>query len=95
MSDGSMDLRAQLLALLAAGAPRAVCVAFSGGRDSTVLLHALAGLRTDLASGGVAALSVRAVHVDHQMQAPSGQWAVHCEAVFPELITFNGPCTLA
>ena len=43
-----------------------LCVALSGGRDSSVLLHALAGLRER------ARWQLRAVHVDHGLQAASG-----------------------
>jgi tRNA(Ile)-lysidine synthase len=48
----------------------AVCVAFSGGLDSTVLLHALARLR---------AYPLRAVHIDHGLHADSSSWREHCE----------------
>ena len=51
----------------------ALCVSFSGGLDSTVLLTALAR-----ASAGHAQLRVRAVHIDHQLHPDSGQWAEHC-----------------
>ena len=44
-------------------------VGYSGGLDSTVLLHALARQ----APG-----RVRAVHVDHGLQPLSGDWAEHC-----------------
>lgn len=49
-------------------------VAFSGGCDSTVLLHALVVLRETLA------VPIIAVHVDHGLQAPSEAWARHCAA---------------
>lgn len=45
-------------------------VAFSGGRDSTVLLHALRKV-----SG------VSATHIDHGLSADSGAWARHCAGV--------------
>ncbi|MDX1250874.1 MAG: tRNA lysidine(34) synthetase TilS [Gammaproteobacteria bacterium] len=51
-------------------------VAYSGGRDSTVLLHTLAGLRPLLPAD----LELRAVHVDHGLSRHSGEWARHCEA---------------
>ncbi len=61
-------------ALAAADAePTGLCVAFSGGRDSTVLLHALYQLQL---TG-----PLQAVHVDHGLQAESAAWATHCEAV--------------
>lgn len=45
-------------------------LAYSGGLDSSVLLHLLA----------TAGLPLRAVHVDHGLQAASPQWAEHCAA---------------
>ncbi len=48
-----------------------LCVGVSGGRDSLVLLHALAGLR---ASGFV----LSAVHVDHGLSANAARWASFC-----------------
>ncbi len=54
-------------------APRYL-VAFSGGLDSTVLLHAMIGeahrRRTRL----------KAVHINHNLQSESASWAQHCEA---------------
>jgi len=60
-----------------AAAPRAteICVALSGGLDSSVLLHALAGLRRSDRLRGL-----RAVHVDHGLQSESGDWGRHCRA---------------
>ncbi|MBK8285958.1 MAG: hypothetical protein IPK97_14415 [Ahniella sp.] len=46
-------------------------VALSGGLDSTVLLHALAGL-TEARSIGL-----RACHVDHGLNIESAGWAQH------------------
>ncbi len=46
-----------------------LCLAFSGGRDSTVLLNALAALRSR------AGFELRAVHVNHQLQAGAAAWA--------------------
>jgi tRNA(Ile)-lysidine synthase len=51
-----------------------LCVAFSGGPDSTALLHALADLPEAHARG------LRAIHVDHGLQAESARWAAHCRA---------------
>ncbi len=48
-------------------------VAHSGGLDSTVLLHCLAH------SDAARARGLRAVHIDHCLQADSMQWARHCE----------------
>lgn len=49
-----------------------LCIALSGGRDSSVLLHALAGLREQ------AGWQLRAVHVNHGLQPAAGDWARHC-----------------
>jgi tRNA(Ile)-lysidine synthase len=51
-----------------------MCVAFSGGGDSSTLLHALAALPAARARG------LRAVHVDHRLHADSARWAAHCQA---------------
>lgn len=56
-----------------AGPPARFVVAFSGGLDSTVLLHALVCSRTEHGK------SILAVHVDHGLQAESRNWAAHCE----------------
>ena len=49
------------------GAPSRYVIAFSGGLDSTVLLASLAALDRKV--------PILAVHVDHQLQAASGDWA--------------------
>ncbi|MFI4954619.1 MAG: ATP-binding protein, partial [Gammaproteobacteria bacterium] len=43
-------------------------VAYSGGLDSTVLLHWLWQQN----------LPVHAIHINHQLQAPAAEWAQHC-----------------
>jgi tRNA(Ile)-lysidine synthase len=60
----------QQLDRLALPPDAAVCVAFSGGLDSTVLLHAMARLHGH---------RLRAVHIDHGLHADSSSWRVHCE----------------
>jgi tRNA(Ile)-lysidine synthase len=55
--------------------PARFLVAFSGGLDSTALLHAVAGVREQHST------DVVAVHIDHQLQADSSDWARHCETV--------------
>jgi tRNA(Ile)-lysidine synthase len=45
-------------------------VAYSGGPDSTALLHALAARMPRPA--------LRALHIDHGLHAESGAWALHC-----------------
>ncbi len=53
-------------------------LAFSGGLDSTVLLHLLAEIR-DLVSG-----RVQAVHVHHGLHAAADAWSEHCARVCAE-----------
>lgn len=57
------------------GSPARLCVAYSGGRDSTVLLHSLARL-TKASPDNTP--SVRAVHVNHQLQLEAEDWARQC-----------------
>ncbi len=55
--------------------PRRVWVAYSGGLDSTVLLHALAARRDALPA------PLHAVHVNHNLHPDSARWARDCQAV--------------
>lgn len=48
-------------------------VGFSGGADSTALLHALVSIQEQLAK------PVRAVHVNHALQPQADAWQKHCE----------------
>ena len=60
------------------GAARPVLVGFSGGLDSTVLLHLLhllAGAPSTLHRG------LRAIHVHHGLQPQADAWARHCQSV--------------
>ena len=70
---------------LRADDPPALCVAFSGGPDSTTLLHALAQLPE------ARERSLRALHVDHGLHADSGAWAEHCTAFCASI---NVPLTM-
>lgn len=70
----SAALRAVLQHALHAHPAGALCVAYSGGPDSTALLHALAHLPEARARG------LRALHVDHALHAESAHWAAHCRA---------------
>lgn len=49
--------------------PACFVVAYSGGVDSTVLLHALHAM----------GVPVHAVHVNHQIQAQAHDWELHCQ----------------
>ena len=68
----SFDRKSLLRKLLAladlAGRPSRLVIGFSGGLDSTVLLHALAQARDDFGA------SILAVYVDHGLHDDSGQW---------------------
>ena len=52
-----------------------LCVALSGGLDSTVLLAALVAVR-----GTTRSPPLRAIHVDHGLHADSAHWAAYCAA---------------
>jgi tRNA(Ile)-lysidine synthase len=57
------------------GTPSRYVIAFSGGLDSTVLLHALVTLRDKLAA------PLLAIHVDHGLHADSAVWSKHCREI--------------
>lgn len=58
----------------------ALCIAYSGGGDSTALLHAAAALRD-----GDTAIALRAIHVDHGLDAGAAARAAHCLATAEKL----------
>ena len=53
-----------------------ILVAYSGGLDSTVLLHQLVQWRAQQP-----ALSLRAIHIHHGLSTHADAWVAHCEAV--------------
>jgi len=55
------------------GLPRRFVVAYSGGADSTALLHALANAREEHR------IEILAVHVNHGLHKDADAWASHCE----------------
>ena len=67
------DLIRHLRLELAGFDHRRLAVAFSGGLDSTALLHA--------AAGAAPRESVMAVHVNHRLHPDADQWQAHCAAV--------------
>ncbi len=72
-------LRQVLLDQLNVEQNSAVYVAFSGGLDSHVLLHALAALASDYP------FTLKAIHIDHRLQTQSPDWANHCQQVCDDL----------
>jgi tRNA(Ile)-lysidine synthase len=71
-------LGARLRALLPQFPRLSVCVALSGGADSSALLVALTRLR---ARG----LTVRALHIDHGLYPQARRWSAHCRRLAREL----------
>lgn len=59
--------------------PNHYYVAFSGGVDSTVLLHLMAFLRADYD------FKLTALHVDHNINPRSAEWAEHCQRICDKL----------
>ncbi|WP_297811959.1 tRNA lysidine(34) synthetase TilS [uncultured Methylophaga sp.] len=58
---------------------RAVCVAYSGGVDSHVLLHLLATTHHPQLP------AIRALHIDHGLHPDSSRWAVQCRQTAADL----------
>ena len=68
------DVLARSLRELVPRFPEAeLCIAFSGGVDSVAMLHAAVKL-----AQGEPRLALRAIHVDHGLQAASVEWARLC-----------------
>ena len=60
-----------------------ILIAFSGGLDSHVLLHLLS-------QKPASDFTIRAVYIDHGLQAESADWAKHCEKTCNDLgVTFS------
>ncbi len=74
-SSPSAALIDRLRRLLAQSGPPRLWVAYSGGCDSHVLLHACAQLRAECG------LTLSAIHVDHGLHSDSSAWARHCRRV--------------
>lgn len=55
-----------------------VCVALSGGLDSTALLAALAAVRLE-------GFRLRAVHIDHGLHPNASRWRAHCRRLARDL----------
>lgn len=72
-------LYARFDALFAAGDLERVVLGFSGGLDSTVLLHLLGAYSTGRT------VQLQAHHVDHGLQLDSRCWVAHCAQVAAQL----------
>ena len=76
-----MSLDSRLLSVLAPWRDSSAWwVAFSGGLDSTVLLHALVRLAERRALP-----PIRAIHVHHGLQVAADDWPAHCQQVCDRL----------
>jgi tRNA(Ile)-lysidine synthase len=71
---GPVWLAAHIAALVPDHFHVSLCVALSGGVDSTALLAALA-------AGQSKSTQLRALHVDHGLRPASKQWAAHCRSL--------------
>jgi len=69
--------------------PRVVAVAFSGGRDSTALLHAT------VAEAASLGLAVLALHVHHGLSANADAWLEHARSVCARWARRGSPVELA
>ncbi len=74
MTFNVQQLLYRMVELRGSSAVNRYLVAYSGGLDSTVLLHALASVRDSLG------LPLVAVHVNHGLHADAPDWEAHCSA---------------
>lgn len=71
-------LQQQLVALASQSQIKRWVVAFSGGMDSTVLLHALAQLKKT-AESSMECPSIVALHINHQLSDHAAHWQQHAQ----------------
>jgi tRNA(Ile)-lysidine synthase len=64
---------------LKTGTHKTYWVAYSGGMDSHVLLHALANVRKHFP------LQIKAIHVHHGLSPAADDWALHCAKICADL----------
>ncbi len=81
----ALSIEAHLATALEAAESGPIAVGLSGGSDSSVLLHALAGSKPARERG------LRAIHVDHGSHAQSADWASQAVAMAAAL---DVPCTV-
>lgn len=89
MPFNTAQLYLRLSALAADDQPSRFVVAFSGGMDSTVLLHALGSGKNDFD------MPIVALHVNHGLHADAGQWEEHCRAIATALALDYDSITVA
>ena len=73
---------------------RTLAVAYSGGRDSTALLHAAATQAQRLNAAG-ADLQVLGLHIHHGLSRQADAWLLHCQAQCAAWATAGLPLTLS
>ena len=82
---GPQWLATQLVTLVPGFPNVSLCVALSGGVDSTALLAALAAAHATAAANRPRSFQLRAIHVDHGLRPASKQWAAHCRTLARKL----------
>jgi tRNA(Ile)-lysidine synthase len=60
-------------------------LAYSGGRDSRVLLELCALVRSQIACPNSPALAWQVIHINHQLHPDSHHWAAQCQVVCQQL----------
>ncbi len=60
--------------------PKTFVIAFSGGLDSSVLLHSFKQWRA-----ANSAVHLKAIHINHQLQTASDSWQTQCAKICQEL----------
>jgi len=78
------DFASNLLETLQTCPPtQCLWVAYSGGLDSHVLLHALAQLQQNnsLPDRNLGRVKLRAIHIHHGLQEEADRWATHCQQI--------------
>jgi len=78
-------LRERLTHLLPGFPDISICVALSGGIDSTALLGALAEERPEGGRGGAREVRLRAIHVNHGLHPNAKRWSAHCRKLARQL----------
>lgn len=60
-------------------------IAFSGGCDSHVLLHAMARLRDQEQANPFSHKEIHALHINHGLNRQADKWSQHCEQICQQL----------